>query len=155
MTNAWPDKPKPLDVVWCWFPEILAGGIRGPKPRPALVLDVDESRSPIELRVAFGTSKKTNDLFSGEFRISPEDGAGFTASGCDGDTKFDLKRSVWLPYTDDLFSRKSETANRTPVMGRIELSDIELKKRLRAAVEAVGEVKASRPAGLSASRRPK
>jgi len=95
--------PAPGDVVWCRFPE--DEGIRpSPKARPALILAVQDDVSPVRVRVAYGTSRDTGELAPWEFRIGPEDGVAFTASGLALATKFSMRKVVVLDYTDLWFS---------------------------------------------------
>lgn len=57
------------------------------------------------MSVAYGTSQKTNRLYSGEFRITQgEHPAAYASAGLSYDTKFDLSKSLDLPYNDDYFS---------------------------------------------------
>ena len=81
-------------------------GKPGPKPRPAIVravfLDRRTSRSSVE--VAFGTSKKSDRLYKGEFSIASP--SGMRAAGLDLPTKFDLARTVRLPWTREFFTAK-------------------------------------------------
>ena len=53
--------------------------------------------------VAYGTSQKTNRLYTGEFAISPQDGAGFKLAGLSFPTKFNLRKAVELPYSTPWF----------------------------------------------------
>ncbi|MBF7144760.1 MULTISPECIES: type II toxin-antitoxin system PemK/MazF family toxin [Pseudomonas] len=92
--------PEPGDIVWAKFPELQNLGNPGPKPRPALVIGVSEEDHAIE--VAYGTSKKTDKLYPGEFVLDPADG-GFIASGLTGRTKFDVGRIEALPFDSDWF----------------------------------------------------
>ena len=96
--------PRPGDVVWCRFPFREMPGKPGPKPRPAVVravfLDRHTSRSSIE--VAFGTSKKTDRLYKGEFLVATRSGR--RAAGLDRATKFDLGRTVRLPWAIQFFT---------------------------------------------------
>lgn len=149
MSGAWDALPAPLDVVYCNFPESLerddTDPLPGPKPRHALVLDVDDTQSPPYVRVAYGTSKKTRDLRSGEFQIAETDGDCFTESGCTHETKFDLRRSVWLPFNEKWFKIRPGSGQTTPITGRIDVSKhIEIKKRLRAAAQQVSDAKPRR-----------
>lgn len=138
MSRGWAGTPRPLEVVWCRFPELYHPdgiAVAGPKPRPALVLEVDEHSTPVALHVAFGTSKATEDLYSGEFQIGPADGEVFKDSGCDEPTKFDLRRTVWLPFDDKWFALKPNNKSRSPVIGHIDIGkSAEVKRRLRAVV---------------------
>lgn len=139
MSAPWGDLPAPLDVVYCNFPEQLIGPDQavepGPKPRVALVLEIDESSEPPLIHVAYGTTKRTRSLMSGEFQISPSDSV-FVQTGCTDETKFDLRRSVWLMYDDVWFKAKPGSNQSTPILGRIDISNIEIKKRLMAAHKA-------------------
>ena len=55
--------------------------------------------------VAYGTSKKTDRLYSGEFRIAKnEHPVAYASAGLSYDTKFDLKNTLELPFNDTYFS---------------------------------------------------
>jgi hypothetical protein len=95
--------PKPGDIVWCRFPEEKTLH-PAPKARPALVLRVGEIAGRTAVAIAYGTSQKVERLFSGEFSIVPADGAAYTAAGLNYPTKFNLARSVELPYSDRWFA---------------------------------------------------
>jgi PemK-like, MazF-like toxin of type II toxin-antitoxin system len=94
--------PKPGDIVWCRFPQDRT--LRpGPKPRPALVVKVGFIGEETAVTVAFGTSQKVDNLFAGEFAITPADGAAYRASGLSYPTKFNFAQQVELPYNDRWF----------------------------------------------------
>ncbi len=97
------DPPEPGDIVYCRFPQSGLPG-PGPKPRPALVLQVGEVDGGAFVRVAYGTSKKTGRLQAGEFLVSPQDGAAYAVSGLAYPTKFDLGRAFDLPFNDTWFN---------------------------------------------------
>ena len=90
------------DIVWCLFPEKI--GNPGPKPRPALIIEVgsDSNSNPVVTAV-YGTTQKLNRLYPTEFKIEKSDGASFALSGLAYDTKFDLNHQVKLPYCDTWF----------------------------------------------------
>ena len=91
------------DIVWCWFPH--EGFAKpGPKPRPALVVDVGVLRGEPAVEVVYGTSQKLNQLYPGEFAITPDDGGAYALSGLSYPTKFNALRSVFLPYNDLWFA---------------------------------------------------
>jgi len=95
--------PDVGDIVWCWFPhERFARP--GPKPRPALVIDVGMLRSDPAVEVIYGTSQKLNQLYPGEFAITPDDGGAYALSGLSYPTRFNTQRSVFLPYNDTWFA---------------------------------------------------
>ncbi len=89
--------------MWCRFPEDLRLTPRR-KPRPALVLTVFDDEAPeYRVRVVYGTSQKTDRLYAREFRTANTDGDAYRLSGLSYTTKFNLKRSVELPYNDEWF----------------------------------------------------
>jgi len=96
------DLPEPGDFVYCRFPHTGLPG-PGPKLRPALVLQVGDIDGEPFVRVAYGTSQKTDRLHAGELLMSGEDGAAYALSGLAYPTKFDLGRVVELPYNDIWF----------------------------------------------------
>ncbi len=99
--RAWPE-PAAGDIVWCHFPD---GVHPRPKPRPGLILTVFGDRAPFSVTVAYGTSQRTTQLHRGEFVIQrAANPAAFVAANLSFDTKFDLRRSVDLPYTAEWFS---------------------------------------------------
>jgi len=102
MSSAIPFEPlpEPGDIVMVNFPHVENMGEPGPKPRPALVLSVSTEDHVIE--IAYGTSQRTDKLFPGEFALDPADG-GFASSGLQTRTKFDLGRTVQLPFDSDWF----------------------------------------------------
>ena len=131
MSHAYYDPttlPRPGDVVCCHFPLREMPGRPGPKPRPAIVratfLDRRTNRSSVE--VAFGTSKKTSRRFKGEFLIASP--SGMQAAGLDFPTKFDLARTVRLPWAREFFLVKPGKSHL--VMGALHPSDVINLKRI-------------------------
>lgn len=109
--------PEPGDFVWCYFPQVP--GQPGPKPRPALVIEVAEEDNAV--KVAYGTSQKVSKIYSTEFVLKTGD-AGFAISGLAHDTKFDMSTLVKLPYDSDWFDLapiKSGQPTSSPVMGTL------------------------------------
>jgi hypothetical protein len=95
--------PDVGDIVWCWFPH--EGFAKpGPKPRPALVIDVGALHGDPAVEVIYGTSQKLDQLYPGEFAIFPADGGAYALSGLSYATKFNTRRSVFLPYNDVWFA---------------------------------------------------
>jgi hypothetical protein len=90
-------------------------GARHPSPHDAI--EVDEVLRGIRrtwkrpkaqkghpaVTIAYGTSQKTSRLFAGEFLIQPADGPAYEAAGLSYPTKFNLLKTVDLPYTDEWF----------------------------------------------------
>jgi len=98
----WPE-PTAGDIAWCHFPENIHPK---PKPRPGLIASTKEDDGgKIFVNVAYGTSQKSDRLYSGEFRISQgEHPAAYASTGLSYDTKFDLSKMLELPYNNDYFS---------------------------------------------------
>jgi hypothetical protein len=98
----WPE-PTAGEIVWCHFPDNIHPK---PKPRPGLVVLVKEDDDGmIFVSVAYGTSKKTDRLYSGEFRIAKsEHAAAYASAGLSYDTKFNLRNTLELPYNDTYVS---------------------------------------------------
>lgn len=102
MSDRWPE-PQAGDILWCHFPDNVHPK---PKPRPTLVLTViGDKANLISVLVAYGTSKRTSELHRGEFAIRAHSHPdAYEAAGLSYDTKFDLGRTVELPYTQNWFS---------------------------------------------------
>ena len=98
----WP-VPEAGEIMWCHFPDDVHPK---PKPRPALVLAVKEDDlGLVFVRLAYGTSQRTNQLYSGEFLVARQTHpAAYKAAGLSFDTKFDLSNLVELPFNEDYFS---------------------------------------------------
>ena len=96
--------PEPGDTVWCRFPE-RPRDKPGPKPRPALVLEVTQLAGGIEVMVAYGTSQNLGRLLAGEFAIRKlENAAAYTLAGLSYDTKFNLAETLLLPWDSEFFA---------------------------------------------------
>ena len=100
----WP-APGLGEIVWCLWPNKGRASLPGPKPRPCLVLELDEN-DPTQphVLVAYGTSQGVTQLHAGEFAITqlghPH---AYAAAGLSYDTKFDLGQTAWLPYSSLAF----------------------------------------------------
>lgn len=129
---AWQPWPKAGDIVNCRFPEEV--GQPGPKERPALVLQVEESTedSPgCVVVVAYATTQKTSKVYQGEFVIEKSAISGLTA-----DTKFDLINRHALPFDSRWFGPAPGTTPPYPRRGRLDLQDLAVKKKLHSAILA-------------------
>jgi hypothetical protein len=135
---GWPP-PSPGDIVWCHFP-FLPAAEPGPKPRPALVAGVRKFEDGVTVQVAYGTTQRTTCLRSGEFLISKDKHpVAFKQAGLAFDTKFDLKRTTELPWTDRYFKvppAPNAAFGQTPKMGSLHASMI---RALSAAHGATGK----------------
>ena len=119
MTNQWWAEPTAGEIVWGYFPDFVSPR---PKPRPALILAVFDDAAPqFDVRVAYGTSKRTTTLHRGEFAILRDRNlAAFEAAGLSFDTKFDLKQTLDLPYATEWFSVPPAAPHgQTPKLGTL------------------------------------
>lgn len=98
----WPE-PTAGDIVWCHFPDNIRPK---PKRRPGLIIATKEDdEGKLFVSVTYGTSQKTDRLYSGEFRIAKgEHPAAYASAGLSFDTKFDLGKVLDLPFNDAYFS---------------------------------------------------
>lgn len=98
----WPE-PSAGEIVWCHFPDNIHPK---PKPRSGLIVSTKgDDEGNVFVSVAYGTSQKTNRLYSGEFRINKDEHSAADASaGLSYDTKFNLRNVLELPFNSDYFS---------------------------------------------------
>ena len=98
----WPE-PTAGDIVWCHFPDHIHPK---PKPRPGLLVSTKvDDESMVFVSVAYGTSQKTDRLYSREFLITQsKHPAAYCSAGLSYDTKFNLKNILELPFNDAFFS---------------------------------------------------
>ncbi len=135
MGHYWWARPKTGDIVWCYFPQnkIMRPG---PKPRPVLITNIFlNAPEQFLVRVIYGTSQKTDKLFSGEFLIARADGAAWQTSGLMYETKFNFTQTVDLPYNSDWFAVPPAAPHgQTPKLGLLHPA---LFRRAEAAWKAV------------------
>jgi hypothetical protein len=124
MTARWP-VPAPGDIVWCRFPD-LPKQSPGPKPRPALVVEVIEREDGNEIGVVYGTSQRVGKLSAGEFAITRVgNAAAYKAAGLSHDTKFDFKQTARLPWSEAFFAVPPGAPNgQKPLLGTLHASVI-------------------------------
>lgn len=112
-------EPTAGEIVWCHFPDNINPR---PKPRPALIVEVFDDAAPrFTVRVSYGTSQKTTQLYRGEFAIlKSRNAAAYAAAGLNYDTKFNLLQLVDLPYTAEWFSVPPAAPHgQTPLLGTL------------------------------------
>lgn len=131
---GWFAAPIPGDIVWCRFPESKLSG-PGAKARPALVLRVGEEQGHPVVVVAYGTSRKVDTLYAGEFAIMPADLAAYEASGLSYPTKFNLGETFELDFNTEWFAvPPGAPCGQRPKLGVLHPS---LVRRAKAAFDAV------------------
>ena len=102
MTQNW-KLPAPGDIVWCLFPE-LPDVDPGPKPRPALVMAVENREGGDLVSVVYGTSQNVTRLKTEEVAITQAmHPAAYALAGLAYDTKFDFKVVIELAWSDRYF----------------------------------------------------
>jgi hypothetical protein len=130
---GWFLPPSPGDIVWCRFPQRGVPG-RGPKARPALVTAVGQAGNDPTAFVAYGTSRKVDQLFPGEFAIMDSERPAFDAAGLTNSTKFDFARIFELDFNDLWFAvAPGAPYGQTPKLGILHPS---LVRRAEAAYRA-------------------
>ena len=136
MTRLWWAEPTAGEIVWCYFPDGISPRA---KPRPALIMAVYDDEAPsFEVRVAYGTSQRTTNLYSGEFAVSRgSNRAAYEMAGLSFDTKFDLKHAIDLPYTSEWFAVPPAAPHgQTPKLGTLHPSlMLALQAAYRAAID--------------------
>lgn len=128
MPGPW--KPlTPGDLVWCWFPQWPATS-PGPKPRPALVLEVHTMADGVVVHAVPGTSQRVDRLRAGEFAVvKATHPVAFALAGLAFDTKFDFKVVLQLPWTDQFFKVPARApCGQTPKLGILHPSLIRAAK---------------------------
>ena len=130
----WFPAPRAGDIVWCRFPQDRLPA-PGPKPRPALVLRVGEHEGHPLVEVAYGTSRKVDTLYAGEFVILPSDPVAYEAAGLSYPTKFNLAATFELDFNSTWFSvAPGSPYGQTPKLGVLHPS---LIRRVEAAARVV------------------
>lgn len=129
-------KPSAGEILWCAFP-INKGLLLGSKHRPALAITVDDAEAPLyRVLAAYGTSQHVEELYSGEFSISPADAGAYQLAGLSYPTKFNLRERVLLPFNSDWFAVPPGAPHgQLPRLGTLHPS---LLGRFRAAAVAAG-----------------
>ena len=97
--------PRSLDIVWCKFPELKIDE-PGPKNRPGLIRSValNKAHTAARVEVCYGTSKLKKASFPLDLFI--ENAERLTALGLAQATRFELDRTVYLPWAKEFFAHK-------------------------------------------------
>lgn len=109
--------PAPYDIVWCRFPEHVDLGEPGPKPRPAIVLNVavDAEAGEGDVQLVYGTGtlklgRRPRDFFV--TNVAEMDACGLSKA-----TRFDLDSIAWIPWADAWFDVLPSYAS--PIIGHL------------------------------------
>jgi hypothetical protein len=86
------------------------------------------------VEAAYGTSRKVDTLYAGELAITPADRAAYEAAGLSEPTKFNLRETFELDYSDQWFAvPPGAPCGQTPKHGVLHPS---LMRRAKAAFDA-------------------
>lgn len=130
-------------IVWTHFPlmEFSEPGSPHvhprPKPRPALVVGVDQQGGNVI--VIYGTSQKVapHELYPTEFVVEDTD-MDFSYTGLSHTTKFDMGREVKLPYNSEYFKVPNPRHGKpTPTDPRLGILPMSYVPALKKAAEKV------------------
>ena len=91
-----------------------------------------DSKSGCVVTVAYATSRKVEQVYPGEFVVTARD----RITGLHVDTKFDLARHHRLPFTDIWFSAVGGSNPPHPRIGRLDLNNNAVRKKLQHALKA-------------------
>ena len=99
-----------------------------------MVTKVEIRGGIVDVEVAYGTSQGIDNVHAGELLVPKDD----SAAGLQKDTKFDLCNIVKLPFNEDWFAPDPvERFGRHPKRGKLDLDNVQNKKKLHAAVTEV------------------
>ncbi|WP_406871022.1 type II toxin-antitoxin system PemK/MazF family toxin [Thioclava sp. 'Guangxiensis'] len=132
MTSAWQDHISPGDIVTFRFPIRKANESEQPKPRPCLVIEVEEWAGKQFALLAYGTSspRKANSGYE-VHAFQPED---YTRFGLDRTTRFIGKRTIMVALDNPSFDSFRKTCS--PVLGRLSGQPAERLLHVRARIQA-------------------
>ncbi|WP_339106981.1 recombinase family protein [Thioclava sp. GXIMD4216] len=132
MTSAWQDHISPGDIVTFRFPIRKATDGEQPKPRPCLVIEVEEWAGKQFALLAYGTSspRKANSGYE-VHALQPED---YTRFGLDRPTRFIGKRTIMVALDNPSFDSFRKTCS--PVLGRLSGQPAERLLHVRARIQA-------------------
>jgi hypothetical protein len=105
--------PKPLDVVWCYFPIVEDVGNPAPKPRPALVRRASARDGKPYVEVAYGTSQTDRRSERALYIANLTD---MVEIGLPQATVFDLDRTALVPWAEEWFGLLD---GQGPVIGKL------------------------------------
>jgi len=125
--------PRALDIVWCRFPEL---GIEpGPKQRPALVRAVflNPSHTKAIVEVTYCTSRLK--AFERPLDLIIANCAEMNEAGLPSNTRFDLDRTIMLPWASEFFEPRANERNivigHLPPDAKVQLQVLVVARRQR------------------------
>ncbi|SES41042.1 hypothetical protein SAMN04490244_1188 [Tranquillimonas rosea] len=140
MTPAWQDHLAPGDIVSFRFPVRKAKPGDRPKPRPCLVLEVEEMAGKRFALIAYGTSSPRRANWGEEVHALHEDD--FPTFGLDCPTRFIGKRRMMVSLDNSGFAICRDTGS--PVLGQLSGGPAERLLAVRARIQAKRDIAAER-----------
>lgn len=116
-------------IVFAWFPEDENPQIAGPKYRPTLIVDIDQSKMMV--RLAYGTSQNISNLRRGEILFKQSE-----IKDLSKDTKFCLGKTKWVSLSPEMFFRDTKHS-KLSVIGSIP------SNRVRDLMQSIEEIRNS------------
>lgn len=148
LAKTWWAEPKAGQVMWCWTSRVSPPE-PGPVQHPALIYQVAKyvEYGGFKVRIAPGTSQKTDSLYPGELLLGTQatasnaeiqaENAILEAAGLTKPTKFSLTGMYWVDYNDEFFPVSWQKNATTPLLGSLSMTE-DVKRRLAAAKKAAG-----------------
>ncbi|UTH49556.1 hypothetical protein KBW81_07335 [Loktanella salsilacus] len=140
MTPAWQEHLSPGDIVSFRFPVRMAKPGDTPKPRPCLVLEIEEMAGQRFALIAYGTSSPRRANCGEEVHaLNAEDYAAF---GLDRPTRFIGARRIMVSMNSAGFILNCDIAS--PVLGKLSGGPAERLRTVRARIRQMQAATAER-----------
>lgn len=140
MTPDWQNHLSPGDIVSFRFPVRKAMANEKPKPRPCLILEIEELAGRRFALIAYGTSSPRRANWGEEVHALHE--CDFPTFGLDRPTRFIGKRRMLVSLDNSGFAICRETGS--PVLGRLSGRPAERLLDVRARIQAQRDIVAER-----------
>ena len=148
MTPAWQAHLSPGDIVTFRFPLAQADPGTSPKPRPCLVLEIEELAGLRFALIAYGTTSPRKANWGYEIHALED----FAAFGLDRPTRFIGRRRLMVSLDNPGFQICRDTGS--PVIGRLSGGPAERLLAVRARIQAERDIAAYRRAQRRHRRTP-
>ncbi|WP_156799445.1 hypothetical protein [Oceanicola granulosus] len=151
MTPAWQEHLSPGDIVSFEFPLAEADPTERPKPRPCLVLEIEDLAGERFALIAYGTTSPRKSNWGYEVHALHEED--YLSSGLDRPTRFIGRRRLMVSLDSPGFVISSNTG--APVLGRLSGGPAERLLAVRARIQAERDIAAERRADRRRRREPR
>ena len=140
MTPAWRNHVSYGDIVSFRFPLAEDGDGTPPKPRPCLILDIEERGGVRYALLAYGTTSRRRSNTGYEVHVRRR--ADYLAAGLDEPTRFVGARRLLVPLTSEGFVISRSTG--APVLGRLDGAPFQAMNAVRGRIHAERDIAAER-----------